>query len=260
MALASRQSQTAFALVDEVAAAVGPWGVDAVVVDGEINAAVCGLGLRGRMLVLGVPLWSVLSPQERVALLGHELGHFVNGDTRHGLVVGSAHRSLALWHHFFAPALRGSDNWLHMLINLAVIPFRLLVGALLAVFDLLAVRATQRGEYLADSVAARAGSTEAAVGLMDRLLVADSVEVNLRREINARRIGAPAGRAASKSGEGLWDELAARVAEIPAYEHERRRRVGDSVVADADRELRIAAELAESSARVAREVIRDAEY
>jgi Zn-dependent protease with chaperone function len=275
-----------FALVDEVAAAVGTRGVDAVVVDGEINAAVSGLGLRGRMLILGVPLWSVLTPQQRVALLGHELGHFVNGDTRHGLVVGSAHRSLVLWYHYFAPV--DAVTALQMITNFAIMPFRLLVGALLAVFDLLAVRATQRGEYLADSAAARAGSTEAAVGLMDRLLVADSVEINLRREINARRIGGPVGRTASNAGEGLWDELAARVGEIPEYEHERRRRVGArrghsvdsthppthlrrqhlllaapvgaSVTADADRERRIADELADSGARVAREVIRDAEY
>jgi Zn-dependent protease with chaperone function len=275
-----------FALVDEVAAAVGTRGVDAVVVDGEINAAVSGLGLRGRMLILGMPLWSVLSPQERVALLGHELGHFVNGDTRHGLVVGSAHRSLALWHHYFAPT--HAVTALQMITNFAIMPFRLMVGGLLAVFDLLTVRATQRGEYLADSAAARAASTEAAVGLMDRLLVTDSVEINLRREINARRIGGPAGRRNRDTGEGLWDELAARVAEIPAYEHERRRRVGvrrghsvdsthppthlrrqhllhaapvpASASADPGREGRIAAELADSAARVAREVIRDAEY
>ncbi|MET9731692.1 M48 family metallopeptidase [Streptomyces sp. NPDC006458] len=272
-----------FGLIDQVGQVVGTRGVDAVVVDADINASVNGLGPRRRMLTLGLPLWSALTPQQRIALLGHELGHFVGGDTRHGLVVGSAYRSLALWHHYFAPV--EATGWLQMLTNIAVIPFRLLVGGLLAVLDLLAVRATQRGEYLADSVAAKAASSEAAAGLMDRLLVSESVEINLRREVNARRMGGPARRRAQDAGQGLWEELAARVGEIPESEYERRRRVGErrghsvdsthppthlrrrrllqgtplpaTVTADPEREARIAAELADARARVARELVRD---
>lgn len=53
--------------------------------------------------------------------------------------------------------------------------------------DQLTLRVTQRAEYPADSVAARAGSTEAAVGLMDRLLVAESAAAALRIAANKRR-------------------------------------------------------------------------
>ncbi|MGJ3561444.1 hypothetical protein ACR6C2_37090 [Streptomyces sp. INA 01156] len=42
-------------------------------------------------------------------------------------------------------------------------PYSLLQGMLM-LLDQLTLRATQRAEYLADSVAARAGSTEVAVG------------------------------------------------------------------------------------------------
>ncbi|MFD0314718.1 M48 family metallopeptidase [Streptomyces flavalbus] len=273
-----------FALVDEVARAVGTRSVDAIVVDAELNASVMTLGVRGRMLTLGVPLWEVLTPDERVALLGHELGHFVNGDTRHGLVVGSALRSLTVWHDYFLP-YRHPGTFFEVLTNLVALPFRLATGALLTLLDLVALRASQRGEYLADSAAARAGSTGAAVGLMDRLLVADPVEIALRREINSRRMNGRGRRGAEAASAGLWEALAAYAAEVPESEYERRRRVGalrghsvdsthppthlrreyllrirpetGTVVTDGAREGRIAAELAGARARVARELVRD---
>ncbi|MGW5329672.1 M48 family metallopeptidase [Streptomyces sp. NPDC004014] len=79
---------------------MGTHSVHAVAVDGSINASVMTYGVRGRrLLVLGMPLWEVRTPEERIALLGHELAHYANGDTRNGLVVGTAVRTLALWHH-----------------------------------------------------------------------------------------------------------------------------------------------------------------
>lgn len=55
------------------------------------------------------------------------------------------------------------------------------VYGVLVLLDHLTLRATQRAEYLADQAAARAGSTEAAVELLDRLLITDSVRLDLRR-------------------------------------------------------------------------------
>lgn len=88
------------------------------------------------------------------------------------------------------------------------------------------LRATQRGEYLADSFAARCGSTEAAVGLTDALLVSDSARVTLLRESNALRGRGSGGRAADEADSGLWDRLAAHMESIPASEYERLRRRG----------------------------------
>jgi hypothetical protein len=49
------------------------------------------VGLRRRRVVhIGIPLWFTLEPQPRVAVLGHEVGHFVNGDLRRSLLVGSS--------------------------------------------------------------------------------------------------------------------------------------------------------------------------
>ncbi|MGW0436393.1 M48 family metallopeptidase [Micromonospora sp. NPDC003197] len=78
-------------LIDEVATAVGAPRPDVVAVDNTFNAYATSVGLRRRrVLCLGLPLWGSLGPQERVALLGHELGHFVNGDIRRGLLTQPA--------------------------------------------------------------------------------------------------------------------------------------------------------------------------
>ncbi|MEU9338686.1 M48 family metallopeptidase [Streptomyces sp. NPDC048290] len=275
---------TLYALIDEVGRAVGTRGVDVVVLDADINASVVPLGLRRRMLVLGLPLWESLTVPQRIAILGHELGHFVNNDTRRGVVVGSAERSLILWYSYLRPVPLGL-GWLDFLVRAVLSVPCFLVICLLHLFDLLSLRASQRAEYLADAAAARAGSSDAAVGAMERLLVTESIGTTLRREISSRRLrGRRAGRD-KDLGAGLWEELAARMDEIPGHEYERRRRVGarrghavDSthppthlrlqllrrstpvpatVLPDADRERRIAVELSEGRAEVARVLVRD---
>jgi heat shock protein HtpX len=84
-----------FELIDSVAAASGTPGPQVVVLARALNAFTATVGLRRRRLLgLGLPLWAALSPQERVALLGHELGHFVNGDLRRGLLTQPAYEVL----------------------------------------------------------------------------------------------------------------------------------------------------------------------
>ncbi|GAA0416377.1 M48 family metallopeptidase [Streptomyces luteireticuli] len=273
-----------YALVDEVARAVGTGGVDVIVIDTDVNASAATYGVRGRrLLVLGLPLWEALTPQQRIAVLGHELGHFCNGDIRHGLVTGTAYRSLATWHYLLAPIERPSLP--ELAVNLLFFVPRLLVQGLLALLDQLTLRATQRGEYLADSSAARVGSTEAAVGLLDRLLATGSVVTTLRREASAARAVRSGDRRPDDRADGLWDRLAAHVESIPGHEYERLRRAGalrghavDSthppthlrrehllsgapvpaaVVADDERERRIAAELAGPRGALARRIARD---
>ncbi|WP_405527425.1 M48 family metallopeptidase [Streptomyces canus] len=271
-----------FALVDEVAATLGTRGVDAVVVDVEANASVTHLGLRRRLLTLGLPLWEVLSPQQRIALLGHELGHFTHGDTRHGMVVGTAFRSLSTWLYYVQPM--PNPNVVQAVTNLACVPLRLLITAVMALLDLLTARTSQRGEYLADGAAARTGSTEGAVGLMDRLMVTDSIVTTLQRETNSRRLRRT-GRGGEQNADGLWEALVAHLDSVPESEFERRRRLGAlrghsvdashppthlrrrllldgtpvpaAVTADTARTERIAGELADVRGTLAREVVRD---
>ncbi|MBC2904299.1 M48 family metallopeptidase [Streptomyces cupreus] len=271
-----------FALLDEVARVAGTRGVDVIAVGAELNASVTTYGVRGhRLLTLGLPLWEILTPQQRVALLGHELGHYGNGDTRHGLVVATAFRSLTAWRYYFTPI--ADPTPMQMVVNLVCFVPSLLVQGVLLLLDHLTLRTTQRAEYLADRVATRAGSIEAAVGLMDRLLVVDSAAMTLRREANQAGLGGP--RRADDGTDGLWERRAAHMASIPEHEYERQRRAGAlrghsvdathppthlrraclvsgaatpaAVVTDADRELRIAAELAGARGRVARQILRN---
>ncbi|WP_405811733.1 hypothetical protein OG524_25560 [Streptomyces sp. NBC_01520] len=179
----------------------------------------------------------------------------------------------------------GDPAPLEILANLVHMVPRSLVSGLLMLLDQLTLRSKQRAEYLADSLAARAGSTEAAVGLLDRLLVAEPVRITLRRENN--RLRALPRRAGRSEGlqDGLREVLAAHTESIPEHEYERQRRVGArrghgvddthppthlcrecllvgapapaAVVADADCEQRIAAELADARGQVARQIVRD---
>jgi Zn-dependent protease with chaperone function len=271
-----------FALVDEVAQVAGTHGADAIAVDADINASVRSYGLRGRrLLTLGLPFWETLTPQQRIALLGHELGHFSNGDTRHGRVVATALRSLTTWHYYFLPI--DDPHGPELVVNLLYIVPRWIILGVLMLLDRLTLHAAQRAEYLADRVAARVGSTQAALELLDRLLVLDSVAVTLHREVNSAARTGP--RKADAHADGLWERLAADTASVPDHERERQRRAGalrghsvdathppthlrheclligaatpPAVVADDDRERRIAEELADARAKVARRIIRD---
>lgn len=275
-----------FELVDEVAAAVGTYGVHAVAVGPMANAAVTNYGIRRRRaLILGLGLWEILSPQERVALLGHELGHFANGDLRSKFVMHWAMGALTRWYYFLLP--KPAHNLVDWFVNALLFPPRWAVYGVIHLLDGLTLRASQRAEYLADTGAARAGSTEAAVLLMDRLLICDAVEAEMRRESVAAGVrGGSAGRRAREAAErGLWERLAARMGSVPETEYERLRRVsarrGHSVddthppthlrrrcllasgphragvVFDSSRIAAVAAELAPAREELARRVIRD---
>lgn len=212
-----------FALVDEIAGTMGTTGVHAVSVTDECNASVSTYGLRRRRLLsIGLGLWETLTTEQRIALLGHELGHYANGDTRRGLVTGNALRSLDTWRYLLSPVPHPTP--VEAVLNALYLLPRAAVTGVLMVLDHLTLRATQRGEYLADSFAARCGSTDAAVGMLDRLLVADSATATLLRESNALRThrGETAARGDARSG--LWERLAAHMDSIPASEHERQRR------------------------------------
>ncbi|MFE5545049.1 M48 family metallopeptidase [Streptomyces sp. NPDC056534] len=214
-----------FALLDEVAQSVGTTGVDAVVIDADTNASVSTYGVRQRrVLHIGLGLWEILTPQERIALLGHEFGHYSHGDTRRGLLVWNAFLSLDTWRYTLA-AQRAESLTDHF-VNVVTAPPRLLVDGLLVLLEHLTLHDSQRAEYRADSAAARTAGTDAAAALMDRLLISDGVTGELAREsVAARtRIG---GARREDPAEGLWGRLAAHAASVPEHEYERLRRVAE---------------------------------
>jgi Zn-dependent protease with chaperone function len=219
-----------YALLDEVAGALGAPRADVVVVDREVNASVRVVGVRRRtVLTIGLGLWEPLTPQQRVGLLGHEFGHLVNGDTRHGLFIRSALHALVRWYVLLRPeddssglGLIGSAARLLMFLPACAVllPLRVL--------EHLTLRASQQAEYLADDLDARIGSTQAAVEGMDMFLLADAIEFWLDQQaVTARTVhrGTRGTGAAQEPDEAVWERLKEYVASIPAHEVERRRRL-----------------------------------
>ncbi|MCX2182793.1 M48 family metalloprotease [Streptomyces sp. SKN60] len=283
--LESADAPRLFALIDEIGVLVGTRGVDVVVLDADVNAFVSAYGIRRRrVLVLGMPLWATLDPQERIALLGHELGHYAHGDTRHGFLVGSALGSLDTWRYMLARSEDG-DSLSDAFINVLTAPPRWAVHGLTLLLDGATLRAAQRAEYLADGAAARTAGRDAAVGFLQRLLVYRSTGSALRREIVAARtrVGGRARR--EVRAEGLWQRVAAEVRTVPEREYERLHRVAElrghrvdsthppthlrirnlargelrapALVLDPDRAAALEAELAAPAQKVAALLLRD---
>ncbi|TYC25166.1 M48 family metalloprotease [Micromonospora sp. MP36] len=185
--LSREQAPELHALVEEVATAIGAPAPHVIGVDGSRNAYATSVGLRRRrVLALGLPLWGALGGQERVALLGHELGHFVNGDVRRLLVTQPALTMLGNAADLFRPTPGTRAGGLLEMIGEAlgrmlswVLSRLLFAGHLLLMVT--ALRDSQRAEYLADEMSARAAGTAGATRALDVLLSLDSVTLSVRQ-------------------------------------------------------------------------------
>ncbi len=166
-------------LVDRVAKATGSGRIDGIVLAPIFNANVSRTGWRRRAhLTIGVPLFEVLGPQERVALLAHELGHEVNGDPRRTGFIGSAIGTLAAWNTVLTrtgPRRRGAGG-IGMFVELAETLTDYVTAGIAVVVRLIARgmlhlvwHESQRAEYLADDISRRVAGTDAAIGALRKL-------------------------------------------------------------------------------------------
>jgi heat shock protein HtpX len=180
-----------YALVDRVAEAAGAPTPHVICLEDDGLQAYSGAyGLRRRRLLgIGLPLWQVLTPQQRVALLGHEIGHFVNGDVRRSPLVStifSALDALVSALTYRDVVLRMAPVWRGLVIVLLAIPRWLALGARIGL-HMLVTRVGQRAEYRADALAADLGGSAAAVDLTDLLLVPETVDMLVKRDARAGR-------------------------------------------------------------------------
>ncbi len=213
--LSRHDAPTLHRLVDDVAAALetGPAGV--LVVDDEWNASWSVTGLRRvRVLTLGLPLFRVLGPQERVALVAHELAHGRNGDARRGLLVGSAWRALAELYAILAPDPY-SEGVFDGIFNLIFWLVSRPVYAVLLVHGRLTAHDAHRAEYLADALAARVAGTEGAARLLEAILLEGVLHTHIVR------------LAQYGDSSGLIETLADDVRAVPERERLRRRRLAE---------------------------------
>ncbi|MFI6535543.1 M48 family metalloprotease [Nonomuraea sp. NPDC050547] len=208
VALGRTDAPELFRLVDEIAAALGAPRPHMIVVTGEVNAAYGTYGLlRRRFLELGYPFWLALTPQERIAMLGHELAHSVNQDTRHGFVVGSALGALAELRE--TARLDGDTITFGKIV---VAPLRLVAGWSHTALERITHRATQRAEYRADLISLRVAGSQAALTSIDKGLWA------------LPHLADYLGTQAHQVRGDLWAAVRSYVAEVPEDERDRRRR------------------------------------
>jgi Zn-dependent protease with chaperone function len=177
------------ALLRELTAALGTPPPTYVAIDSDINASAERRGLRQRRLVIGAPLWAALSPQGRIALLGHELGHFSNRDVVHGRYVWWAMRTLFLWIDMVTPhGLVSTEGRVPIFATIMTGPIRLpLVGYLELMWKVNA-GASRHDELRADSAAAALAGTPGTIECLETLLLIDTIDVAANRAaVNAQR-------------------------------------------------------------------------
>lgn len=201
-----------FELVDEIAAAVGTRTVDTVTLTAELNASVQRVRLR-RHLRLGVPLVSALSPNELVALVAHELGHFGNGDPNRTAFVWTAADAAHRWVLILTPAkpqlrIRLSETLAALVMRVVRFPAIVFLRILL----LVTWRQSQVGEYRADLSMARVAGTDAAIGVLGTFPLSEAFQRVMQQAVVADELRP-------------WLGLTAYRAELPALEVERRIRL-----------------------------------
>ena len=132
------------------------------------------------VLVIGLPCWTALPPDQRLALLAHELGHLRGRGRAVGLLVAHAHDLLERFATLLTPLPRdgysdredlslGVRRSRGPMSRLGSTVLRLLsvpAVLLLLLFERLAVRDSQRREYVADICAAEIAGTHATVRLV----------------------------------------------------------------------------------------------
>lgn len=220
--IASRQQfPHLYATIADIAASLGTAGVDTILIDASFRASVTQMGWeRKKVLRLGLPLFSILSPQEKVALLSHELAHYANGDTNRSLVVGSALHSLNSWYKLLHPdgfqfgnkrigyfGKRGSGGVNLLGLFLAPIAY----GGIFTLAHLM-WRNSQRAEYLADALAAKNSSTPAVLSMLDKTQLRPAFDLSLQRFL------------AKHKNRSLFEDFQTYLAQMPPRELERIRR------------------------------------
>jgi Zn-dependent protease with chaperone function len=212
-------------LIDDITGKLGGAPVRHIVIDEDFNAAYAVAGWRREpMLHLGLPLWIALGPQERVALIAHEIAHGVNGDSSRGFLLGSALGALYEWIGLLRPYHRAvtlSEVLARYILSVLSLPLILLQRLLLH----LLWQEQQRAEYFADYLAARIASTPAAVGLLRRFALDEHLDDILLRHAYST----------TQSGDYILGLFRQRIDGLPSREWERLRRKGEAEGARLDR-------------------------
>lgn len=145
--------------VNEVAGLLGAKKVSALIFNGEWNASISEYGFTRKVyMTIGLPLWEVLSQEERVALLSHEFGHKMNLDLSWSFFIVNTFDILSKWYDALLPV--SSQLHENSMFSLIMLPVRAVLKLcsypILWLFYLLVHlywQDSQRAEYYADAAA-----------------------------------------------------------------------------------------------------------
>jgi Zn-dependent protease with chaperone function len=157
------QYPTFFGLIDDVASAIGVLPIQLVRINHEFNASMSEVSwARKPVLTIGLPLWKILAPQARVALIAHELAHRANGDPARSTFLAFAIHALDQWIIVLTQdASDQADGLSAIIANTAMWLVSRIVLAVRYVIMKLLYLDSQRAEYFADYLATRVAGTEA---------------------------------------------------------------------------------------------------
>lgn len=215
-----------YSLVDQVAAVMQTSSVDFIKVNEEFNAAISEHGWRKKerkkVLYIGLPLFNILTEQEKVALIAHELGHCISGDPARGFYTRSALSTLIELYQMLRPEKMRSYNTsifeglvmiANFFSNLLLRFLNKLVYLVIAGFNRLIFYQSQHAEYLADLQAAKISGSAAMISMLEKLHYDDTYSLTVQK-------------VALMSGKlNLFDEFSRQLSLVPAREIERLKRV-----------------------------------
>lgn len=216
--IASREElHELYNVVDKLCETAGVRPIDGIIIDHRFNASVRTVGVRGkRILTIGLPLFTILPKDERMALLGHEIGHFANNDVARTIFVGGAIGTLATWYDLLDVQHVDEIEGIFGIVSgffmkgLALIPF----GLLMLIIHLL-WHDSQRAEYFADLVGAELSGTKSSISLMEKIQF-DEIFYHVVRKT-----------AVTNSSSSLLDLFRKKVEELPSKEFRRLKRVSE---------------------------------
>ncbi len=171
-----------YKLLDKIADNMGTKHIDRICIDESFNASYYQTFIKGeRIITIGLPLFYILSNDERVALLSHEVAHGANSDITRGRFVGGAYRLLINWQKILGPSNKIAEVGFIAIfypVLMIMFPLRWLLWKYVeGIWFLLAAliwRDNQRAEYLADFLASKAAGTEAMITLHKKIHFGDS--------------------------------------------------------------------------------------
>ncbi|MFI6892802.1 M48 family metallopeptidase [Streptomyces sp. NPDC050256] len=228
-----------FAVLHRAADMAGVRRVDTVQCTADFSVSVVRYGLRRRRcFVLGLPLWAVASPQQRVAAVTQALGRSAPRNVRDGTFVGMALRSLRAGSH---AVQEGEPSATPLRINavalgaaavadgtrrfdarsrksewLLWIP-RTVLAATARLLLWLTEPAARRALFEADDAAARAASSQAALAALRDRRLARAISVEMHRLAIEKRTIVKAHHPAAPQDD-LWDMVHAHAARLRAQD------------------------------------------